>query len=78
MKNLKTIADMQPGSFGKIHSYKDQTPFTIRLQEMGLLPGTHIQLLRKAPLGDPLEIAVIKQFQLTINKREAGQIFINY
>lgn len=29
-----------------------------RLLDMGLLPGTRVSLVRRAPLGDPLEIRV--------------------
>jgi ferrous iron transport protein A len=29
-----------------------------RLREMGLVPGTRVQLVRRAPFGDPLEISV--------------------
>lgn len=67
---------MKPGTTGTICAYTAQTPFTIRLQEMGLLPKTQIELLRKAPLGDPLEVCVLKQFQLTLSKSEAHQIIV--
>ena len=29
-----------------------------RLRELGLLPGTTIKIIRRAPLGDPIEISV--------------------
>jgi ferrous iron transport protein A len=41
--------------------------------EMGLVPGTAIQVIEVAPLGDPLEIEV-RNSRLSIRKAEAAQI----
>ena len=47
-----------------------------RLMEMGLLVGTKVELVRFAPLGDPVEIKV-RGYNLTLRKHEAEQIFVN-
>jgi ferrous iron transport protein A len=46
-----------------------------RLMEMGLLVGTRVELVRFAPLGDPVEIKV-RGYNLTLRKNEADQIFV--
>jgi len=46
-----------------------------RLMEMGLLVGTPVELVRFAPLGDPVEIKV-RGYNLTIRKSEAEQILV--
>lgn len=46
-----------------------------RLMEMGLLVGTVVELVRFAPLGDPVEIKV-RGYNLTLRKQEAEQIFV--
>ena len=46
-----------------------------RLMEMGLLVGTSIELIRFAPLGDPVEIKV-RGYHLSIRKHEAEQIWV--
>jgi ferrous iron transport protein A len=46
-----------------------------RLMEMGLLVGTRVELVRFAPLGDPIEIRV-RGYNLTLRKHEADQIFV--
>ena len=46
-----------------------------RLMEMGLLVGTPVELIRFAPLGDPVEIKV-RGYNLTLRKHEAEQIFV--
>jgi len=46
-----------------------------RLLEMGVLVGTPIELVRFAPLGDPVEIKV-RGYHLTLRKHEADLIFV--
>ena len=46
-----------------------------RLMEMGLLVGTAVELVRFAPLGDPVEIRV-RGYNLTLRKSEAEQILV--
>ncbi len=46
-----------------------------RLMEMGLLVGTTVELIRFAPLGDPVEIKV-RGYNLTLRKSEAEQILV--
>lgn len=46
-----------------------------RLLEMGLLVGTSVQLIRFAPLGDPVEIKV-RGYHLTLRRQDAEQIWV--
>jgi Fe2+ transport system protein FeoA len=46
-----------------------------RLLEMGILEGTAIEVVRLAPLGDPIEIE-LRGYHLSIRKSEAEQIEI--
>ncbi|MBK9140086.1 MAG: ferrous iron transport protein A [Verrucomicrobia bacterium] len=46
-----------------------------RLQELGLVVGTAVQLVRFAPLGDPVEIHV-RGSNLSLRRHEAEQIFV--
>jgi ferrous iron transport protein A len=46
-----------------------------RLMEMGLVIGTPVELVRFAPLGDPVEIKV-RGYHLTLRKHEAEQIWV--
>jgi ferrous iron transport protein A len=46
-----------------------------RLMEMGLIVGTPVELVRFAPLGDPVEIKV-RGYNLTLRKQEAEQILV--
>lgn len=46
-----------------------------RLLEMGLIPGTMVQVSKLAPLGDPMEI-FIQGYSLTVRKAEAAMISV--
>ncbi len=46
-----------------------------RLMEMGLLPGTTVEIQRIAPLGDPIELR-LRGFSLSIRRSEAERIEI--
>lgn len=46
-----------------------------RLLEMGLLPGTSLELVRFAPLGDPVEIK-LRNYHLSLRKLEADKILV--
>ena len=46
-----------------------------RLMELGLIVGTPVELVRFAPMGDPVEIKV-RGYNLTLRKHEADHIFV--
>lgn len=47
--------------------------FRRRLMELGLVPGTRVELVRVAPLGDPVEL-LVRGASLSIRKAEAAVI----
>jgi ferrous iron transport protein A len=46
-----------------------------RLLQMGVTPGTTISVVRKAPLGDPIEIEV-RGYYLSLRRAEARLISV--
>jgi ferrous iron transport protein A len=61
------------GSRGVISWVGGPRAFRRRLMELGLLPGTLVQVLRVAPLGDPLELRA-RGCSLSIRRGEAREI----
>lgn len=47
-----------------------------RLRELGLVPGTRVRIVRKAPFGGPLEISV-RGSRLAVRRSEAFHIKIS-
>lgn len=46
-----------------------------RLLEMGLIKGASVELIRFAPMGDPIEIKV-KGYRLSLRRDEADMVFV--
>lgn len=44
-----------------------------RMMTMGLIPGTRIQVLRSAPLGDPIAIG-IRSYNLAMRRADAEKV----
>ena len=69
-----TLAELKPGDAATITGWASAEP-PVRLLEFGLLPGTRVELVRFAPLGDPIDIRV-RGFHLSIRKSEAAGILV--
>ena len=69
------LTSLQAGSAGTVTEIKVPAEHRGRLLEMGLLVGTPVELVRFAPLGDPVEIK-IRGYHLTLRKHEAEQIWV--
>ncbi len=69
-----TLNDLKPGERGAITGYADTAPPT-RLMEMGMLPGAVVEVVRLAPLGDPLDLKV-RGYHLSIRRHEATMIHV--
>jgi len=53
----------------------EAAPYRRKLLSMGVIPGCSIEVVRKAPLGDPIEIA-IHGFRLCLRRQEAAVIVV--
>jgi DtxR family Mn-dependent transcriptional regulator len=73
--NDLTPNDLRPGEKGKVIRIKSKTSLKKRLLDMGIVPGSEIQLEKVAPLGDPIDI-LIKGYHLSLRKEEAKEILI--
>ncbi len=58
-----------------IKSLPTGSPLLTRLRELGLLPGTAVRLVRRAPMGDPIQIC-LRGSHLSLRQREAEQVEI--
>lgn len=50
------LADLPPGTPARLCAAVDGTAIPRRLQDLGFVPGTPVVVVRRAPLGDPVEI----------------------
>ena len=47
-----------------------------RLMTMGLIPGTRVEILNSAPMGDPIAIR-IRSYNLALRKDDAANIQVS-
>ena len=72
-QGLRTLDRLPIGSSAVIHHVGCDRPVARRLMEMGLLPGTRIETIRRAPLGDPLKIR-LRGYLLSLRLADAAHV----
>jgi len=73
--NLR-LSDLEPGQKGIIVSIKGSGATRRRIMDMGIVRGSKIKVIRRAPLGDPVEFE-IRDYNLTLRKKEAESIYVS-
>ncbi|MGV8877995.1 MAG: FeoA family protein [Sphingobacteriaceae bacterium] len=68
------LSQLAIGEKGIIKGFTD-LEMSVKLMEMGCLPGEEICVERFAPLGDPMAIKV-SGYQLSLRKKEASTIIL--
>jgi ferrous iron transport protein A len=72
-----TLAQLPIGKRGVVVDLPYGNSCMTRLRELGILPKTAVEVLRRAPLGDPLEISV-RGCLLSLRQTEAEQIEVEF
>ena len=72
---MKLLSKLEIGERGVIKAVNGEGAIRRRLFDMGITPGAEVYLRKKAPLGDPIEIA-IRGYELTLRKAEAAHVEI--
>jgi ferrous iron transport protein A len=70
---VRTLAELAPGDRGTVQKVAGDAEAARRLMEMGLMRGITVEVVRRAPMGDPLEVKV-RGFMLTLRRAEAEHI----
>jgi len=74
-RRMRILDDLAPGEVGVIVSLDGDSMVARRLMELGLVPGTPVEVVRRAPLGDPVELR-LRQVHLSIRRAEAARIHV--
>lgn len=70
---VHTLAQLRPGESGRVVAVGGDDAVSVRLLELGLLPGEALQVLGVAPLGDPLSIS-LRGTRLAIRRSDAARV----
>ena len=72
---MPAIQQLAMGETATVIGFRDESAYVERLKSLGLVRGTRFQVLRAAPLGDPIELR-LRGFRLAIRAREADCLII--
>ena len=67
---MKLLCNFAVGERGRVTAVGGEGRVRRRLFDMGVTPGADVVLVKKAPLGYPLEVT-LRGYQLTLRKSEA-------
>jgi Fe2+ transport system protein FeoA len=70
-----SLGRLSPGDRAVITGLEGENGLVRRLMELGLVPGTAVEVVRFAPLGDPVELRV-RGVHLSIRRSEAEMIHV--
>lgn len=71
----RKLSELVPGDSGRVISIAGDEGAVRRLMDLGLIRGTRVEVVRAAPLGDPLEVR-LRGYALTLRRAEAEHITI--
>ena len=69
------LAQTRIGQIVTVAHVAGEGSFRRRLMELGLVPGTRVELVGVAPLGDPLEL-LVRGSSLSIRRAEAEGVSV--
>ena len=70
------FSELKRGDKVKIVGYRTgDSQYKSKLLSMGLVRGVELRVLQVAPLGDPLEVAVLS-YRLSLRKEEANVLML--
>lgn len=72
--NLAQLVPNQPATVDRLTGPRS---FVRRLLSLGVAPGSHVKVVRVAPLGDPLQVE-IGDLQLAIRRNEASRVLLRH
>ena len=74
--SLITLNDLSPGDVGFVHEITTEDTTRQRLMDLGIIHGARIEMVRSAPLGDPVEVKVLGT-SLAIRRAVARTIVVS-
>ena len=69
------LRDCRAGDRAVVAKILGQGAFRRRLMEMGFLPGAEVQVVKYAPLRDPIEF-ILKGYHVSLRREEAEKVLV--
>ena len=69
------LAELQPGQTAMVAAVDESATAARRLLDLGLLPGTPVRAVRRAPLGDPA-VYELRGARLCLRREDAQYVLL--
>ncbi|WP_229201321.1 FeoA family protein [Arcticibacterium luteifluviistationis] len=69
------LSEFSPGESVLIDGFTDEE-LSLKLMEMGFVPGTVVKIDREAPLGCPVCVTIGGDYQVSLRKSEAATVLV--
>lgn len=73
--SARRLAELAAGERARVIAVDAGSDAARRLMDLGLIRGTPVEVMRRAPLGDPIEVR-LRGFMLTLRRSEAEHITV--
>ncbi|MCP4500154.1 MAG: ferrous iron transport protein B [Deltaproteobacteria bacterium] len=70
--NKRTLAEVEIGKTVRLAAPTSTSKAMLRLLEMGMTPGTEVELMRRGPFSDPLEVR-LRGTRLSLRQKDAAR-----
>ena len=77
LSNLSSLADLTVGTTGRISSIELNGLLRRRILDLGMVPGTQVQCIRRSPAGDPIAFRV-RNTTIALRSDDASLIKISF
>ncbi len=74
-KPERSLADLGVGDRALVRRVTGEVSLRRRLLELGVLPGTRLEIVRIAPLGDPIEVR-LRGYSLSMRREDARIVLV--
>lgn len=70
---MLSLEQVKPGTVVRVKKVEASGNLHRRILALGIIPGSTLEVIKMAPLGDPIEVK-LRQSNLVIRKEEAQRI----
>jgi ferrous iron transport protein A len=73
---LLTLSELSPGQSAVVDEVVGDDSLASRLMEMGILDGEAIEVIGRAPMGDPTEYA-LRGYRISLRQNESDRVLVS-
>ncbi len=73
---VRPLTELAPGQAGRVARPCPGEPVPLRMRELGFVPGTRVTVVRRGPLGDPVEVE-LRGYRICVRRAELAAVRVH-